>query len=228
MERLTIKYEGLFTPKKACTIDRFGEADDCDSCDVICDSTHGSDCANCVIQECFTRLGEYENTGLTPAEIMELKERDTAKVLEGVLEEINKLKSECLSGKYGTGYKSGALDMANAIKDIIRKHLSRENDPEITRCSRDNDGWIPVERGLPEVFGKYWATIRYSDGRISEPIVADFRGVKRKYVVDTPNGREYETWGIDSAFHGGRVIAWRPYRIPEPYRTERSDNHDGE
>lgn len=79
MERLTIKYEGLFTPKKACTIDRFGEADDCDSCDVICDSTHGSDCANCVIQECFTRLGEYENTGLTPEEIQELKERDTAK-----------------------------------------------------------------------------------------------------------------------------------------------------
>ena len=79
MERLTIKYEGLFTPKKACTIDRFGEADDCDSCDVICDSTHGSDCANCVIQECFTRLGEYENTGLTPEQIRELKERDTAK-----------------------------------------------------------------------------------------------------------------------------------------------------
>ena len=79
MERLTIKYEGLFTPKKACTIDRFGEADDCDSCDVICDSTHGSDCANCVIQECFTRLGEYENTGLTPEEIRELKERNVAK-----------------------------------------------------------------------------------------------------------------------------------------------------
>lgn len=79
MERLTIKYEGLFTPKKACTIDRFGEADDCDSCDVICDSTHSSDCANCVIQECFTRLGEYEDTGLTPQEVMELKERDTAK-----------------------------------------------------------------------------------------------------------------------------------------------------
>ena len=77
MERLTIKYEGLFTPKKACTIDRFGEADDCDSCDVICDSTHGSDCANCIIQECFSRLGDYEDTGLTPPEIMELKARDT-------------------------------------------------------------------------------------------------------------------------------------------------------
>ena len=79
MERLTIKYDGLFVPRKSCTIDCFGEADDCDSCDTICDSVHDSDCANCVIQECFTRLGEYEDTGLTPPEIMELKERDTAK-----------------------------------------------------------------------------------------------------------------------------------------------------
>ena len=85
-----------------------------------------------------------------------------------------------------------------------------------------NDEWIPVEERLPEVFGKYWATIRYDDGRISEPVVVDFRGVRQKYVVDTPNGREYETWGIDSAFHGSRVIAWRPYYIPEPYRPERS------
>ena len=95
------------------------------------------------------------------------------------------------------------------LREFIRKHMT--------------DGWIPVEHGLPEVFGKYWATIRYSDGRISEPIVVDFRGVRQKYVVDTPNGREYETWGIDSAFHGSRVIAWRPYYIPEPYRPERSE-----
>lgn len=88
---------------------------------------------------------------------------------------------------------------------------------------RMNDGWIPVEDRLPEVFGKYWATIRYDDGRTSEPVVVDFRGVRQKYVVDTPNGREYETWGIDSAFHGGRVIAWRPYYIPEPYHPERSE-----
>ena len=79
MERLTIKYDGLFVPRKSCTIDCFGEADDCDSCDTICDSVHDSDCANCVIQECFTRLGEYEDTGLTPPEIMELKERDKPK-----------------------------------------------------------------------------------------------------------------------------------------------------
>ena len=122
-------------------------------------------------------LREYEDTGLTPEQIRELKEA-----------------------------------------------LSRENTQETARSSRDNDGWIPVDDRLPEMFGKYWATIRYDDGRISEPIVVDFRGVRQKYVVDTPNGREYETWGIDSAFHGSRVIAWRPYYIPEPYRPERSND----
>lgn len=99
--------------------------------------------------------------------------------------------------------------LLDCVEDIISKHM--------------NDGWISVDDRLPEVFGKYWATIRYDDGRISEPIVVDFRGVQEKYVVDTPNGREYETWGIDSAFHGSRIIAWRPYYIPEPYRPERSE-----
>lgn len=130
--------------------------------------------------------------------------------IEKILEEIDQeKKNAALSIRHTTGYKAGQIRMAERIEEIIRKHM--------------NEGWIPVEHGLPEVFGKYWATIRYSDGRISEPVVVDFRGVKQKYVVDTPNGREYETWGIDSAFHGSRVIAWRPYYIPEPYRPERSE-----
>ena len=78
MERLTIKYDGLFAPKKICTTDRFGEADDCNTCDSVCDE----DCKNCVIQECFTYLGEYEDTGLTPEEILELKERDKPRKIE--------------------------------------------------------------------------------------------------------------------------------------------------
>ena len=129
------------------------------------------------------------------------------KELEKILEEIEQRVNY---------YKEHAtleyVDICAGLREaegIIRKHM--------------NDGWIPVEHGLPEVFGKYWATIRYSDGRISEPVVVDFRGVKQKYVVDTPNGREYETWGIDSAFHGSRVIAWKPYYIPESYRPERSE-----
>lgn len=78
MERLTIKYEGLFVPKKTCTIDRFGEADDCDSCDSVCES----DCENCAVQECFTRLGEYEDTGLTPEQIREIDRLYTEKCRE--------------------------------------------------------------------------------------------------------------------------------------------------
>ena len=34
------------------------------------------------INKIYERLAEYEDTGLTPAEIMELKERDTAKKIE--------------------------------------------------------------------------------------------------------------------------------------------------
>lgn len=146
-----------------------------------------------------------------------------------ILRKNNMQELECvrekLQNKYRVVKTDEDLEWNRAIDlctNIINAHLSRENDPEIARSSRDNDGWIPVEERLPEVFGKYWATIRYDDGRISEPIVVDFRGVRQKYVVDTPNGREYETWGIDSAFHGSRVIAWRPYYIPEPYRPERS------
>ena len=128
--------------------------------------------------------------------------------LEKILEEI---KNEAYNNpEIGRKQCEGML----RAMDIIRNHM--------------NDGWIPVEERLPEVFGKYWVTIRYDDGRISEPVVVNFQGVKQKYVVDTPNGREYETWGIDSAFHGSRVIAWREYYIPEAYRPERSDNHDGE
>ena len=134
--------------------------------------------------------------------------------LEKILEEIDRKVEEYMEIDFSDEYNTGIIDMTETAKTIIRKHM--------------DDGWIPAEDRLPEVFGKYWATIRYDDGRTSEPVVVDFRGVRQKYVVDTSNGREYETWGIDSAFHGSRVIAWRPYYIPEPYRPERSDNNDGE
>lgn len=127
------------------------------------------------------------------------------------MQELEKILKEIEKGTHTFELLGREVDFVaiDWVRDIIRKHM--------------NDGWIPVNERLPEVFGKYWATIRYSDGRISEPVVVDFRGVKQKYVVDTPNGREYETWGIDSAFHGSRVIAWKPYYIPESYRPERSE-----
>ena len=132
--------------------------------------------------------------------------------LEKILEEIEKLHgeagSECTSEDH---YVKRAWEQCiKRVEDIICKHM--------------NDGWIPVEERLPGEPGKYWATIRKSNGTITEPIITDFRGAKNKYVVNTPDGREYETWGIDTAFYGSRVIAWKPYYAPEPYNSGNKDN----
>lgn len=78
MERLTVICGGMMVPRKACTFDREGGADDCKECTEICED-EGGVCRTCILQECLTRLGEYEDTGLEPDEVMELKERDTAK-----------------------------------------------------------------------------------------------------------------------------------------------------
>lgn len=78
MERLTEMYGGMIVPRKACTFDREGGADDCKECTEICED-EGGVCRTCILQECLTRLWDYEGTGLTPPEIMKLKGRDTAK-----------------------------------------------------------------------------------------------------------------------------------------------------
>lgn len=130
--------------------------------------------------------------------------------LEKILEEIEAEHPYKVPGNYDSysQYNEAWQDAIDRVRVKLEKFFKE----------KENAGWIPVEERLPEVHGKYWATIRYDTGRISKPTVVDFRGVQQKYVVDTPNGREYETWGIDSAFYGSRVIAWRPYYIPDPYR----------
>lgn len=143
-------------------------------------------------EEVVNRLATYENTGLEPRHVQEF------------LKKLQKLQLKSCED-----IEPASKEFLDECREVAKKY------------EKKNDGWIPVKDRLPEIFGKYWATIRYDDGRISEPVVVDFRGTKQKYVVDTPNGREYETWGIDSAFHGSRVIAWRPYYIPDPYRPER-------
>lgn len=78
MERLTEMYGGMIVPRKACTFDREGGADDCKECTEICED-EGGVCRTCILQERLTRLWDYEGTGLTPEQIRELVERDTAK-----------------------------------------------------------------------------------------------------------------------------------------------------
>ena len=60
-------------PKKLIGEDMFG--DTYSTCLAICQKQ--TDCDDCPIQEAFARLRQYEQTGLTPEQVMELKERDT-------------------------------------------------------------------------------------------------------------------------------------------------------
>lgn len=61
MKRVMIQYDnGLWVPKDMCTINRFGEADDCASCKEVCKDLDG-DCEECPVQDIFSRLAEYED-----------------------------------------------------------------------------------------------------------------------------------------------------------------------
>ena len=125
--------------------------------------------------------------------------------LEKILEEIDHEKD--LSLKLGDdGYIAGALDMANAIKDFISKHM--------------NDGWIPVEERMPEEYGEYLVTIVPSAGYLwAKRIIANFSDLMG--IVKKPIFYTGEVGKIDYEDITDMVIAWCP--IPEPYRPERSE-----
>ena len=124
MERLTIKYEGLFVPKKTCTIDRFGEADDCELCDSVC----GSDCKNCVIQECFTRLGEYEDTGLTPEQLRQIDRLYTEKCrkVAELQQRDNPVKVKPIGINHSIGRRVGVCPKCDVIVNDYEDRFCRE------------------------------------------------------------------------------------------------------
>lgn len=143
--------------------------------------------------------------------------------LEKILEEIEMKKKKCLDivrveidpmeiTIHREQYKG--LRMA---EDIIRKRM--------------NDGWIPVEKyGLPKDEGVYDLTI--IDG------LEEYVSVRWQFLSGTHlSGTQHYVDGVHywadnyrgdpiNEFLSERVIAWR--KKPEPYRPERSDNHDGE
>ena len=121
------------------------------------------------------------------------------KKLDKILGEIDKQKSKCLSGEYDPAYEAGALDMANVIKDIIRKHM--------------NDGWIPVVERLPEEYGEYLVTIVPSAGYLwAKRIIANFSDMMG--IVKKPIFYTGEVGKIDFEDITDMVIAWCP--LPEP------------
>lgn len=112
--------------------------------------------------------------------------------LEKVLEEI---KVSSVYAKTRDGY--GALCVPiGTIERIIRKHM--------------NDGWIPVEEGLPEV-----------PDDIEDEYCPEFNvTIKGASCATTLKYSPDGTWFDDSG-QVYVVIAWRP--LPEPYRPEKGE-----
>ena len=124
--------------------------------------------------------------------------------LEKSLEEIEENKH--IIEIFGRGVYFVPLE---ATKQIIRSRLSRENDFETARSSRDNDGWIPVECKLPKTNGIYDVT-RHIDGH---------------FISDSAYFDGQNTWHSDNRVNHSRpcltdVLAWRP--LPEPYRPKQT------
>ena len=131
--------------------------------------------------------------------------------LKKILEEIEMKKKKCLDivrveidpmeiTIHREQYKG--LRMA---EDIIRNHM--------------NDGWIPVEEGLPEdtESGFYNAVnVTMSNGSVTHGC---YRNADGEWWVAREDG-EFKYTQSDE------VIAWSP--LPESYCPERSDNHDRE
>ena len=130
--------------------------------------------------------------------------------LEKILEEIDQeKKNAALSIRHTTGYKAGQIRMAERIEEIIRKHM--------------NDGWIPVDDKLPE--DDVDVLITYAD--IDDENYADICITTYGYAYLGGNKLDFKEWRSPFEYFRSnyKVIAWRP--LPEPYRPERSDNHDG-
>ena len=65
--------------------------------------------------------------------------------LEKILGEIDQEVEEYMEIDFGDEYNAGIKDMAKMAKKIIKNYLSRENDPETARSSRDTDVLIALE-----------------------------------------------------------------------------------
>ena len=118
--------------------------------------------------------------------------------LEKILEALNYRINEYVDHDYvrGSGDVVKGLSIA---KSIIRKHM--------------NDGWIPVERGLPEEKKSVLVQWEKYDRHLN--VTLTYLDVM---WLDYEEDQGFET---TNGVPNWKVIAWRP--LPEPYRLERSD-----
>ena len=142
-------------------------------------------------------------------------------VLEKILEEIDKKADYYETDEQGREHVR-MVDMVD-VEEIIRSHMEVEN-AEIEPVSkeflkdcaetaakykRNADGWIPVEKKLPEV----------QDG-LEDMYCPEFNvTIKGAERATTLKYSWYGTW-FDDYGTVYNVIAWQP--LPEPYRPKES------
>lgn len=137
-------------------------------------------------------------------------------VLEKILEEIELEKKRLVFyPDCSSAFSAVQIRTIEKIEQIICKYMSIRK--------HMNDGWISVDERLPmrtldekinESYQKYLVFIDGVDGWDIDIAVYDFWNDKKWREAHDGYG-EIEN-----------VNAWRP--LPEPYRPERSDSHDGE
>ena len=152
-------------------------------------------------------------------------------VLEKILEEID----ETIE-RYKENANMEAVDICYGMKlakKIIRKHM--------------NDGWIPVEKEWPPFGQRLQATILHHEwiSDYDSSWVPEKEKIHHAGYIEVcqihPMGAMWCYACAEDDYHSdivyiepakdlsspvAEIIAWRP--LPEPYRPERSDNHDGE
>ena len=124
--------------------------------------------------------------------------------LEKILEEIIK-KSFCVEIRE---YESETVVLLDDVEEILEKHM--------------NDGWIPVGERLPEkneYFVETSSDKDFPNGYYKRLEIA-YMTDTIEYVHGYYDGYKWMDKYLDTIKN---IVAWR---IHEPYRPERSDNHD--
>ena len=131
--------------------------------------------------------------------------------LEKILEEIDREKKRAsLSPDCSNEHAVTEIILLEKIEKIIRQYM--------------NDGWIPVQDKLPE--DDVDVLITYAD--IDDENYTDICITTYGYAYLGGNKLDFKEWRSPFEYFktNYKVIAWKP--LPDPYRPERSDSHDGE
>ncbi len=121
-------------------------------------------------------------------------------VLEKILKEIKEVEKKFVVG-HEVLFALGATGIATEIEKIIRSHMNDE----------DNNGWIPVEDGLPEegkeVLAQFVVRVVHTNNTVDEEV----------YIH--PLYYENGVWQSFAGVPNGKVEAWCP--LPKPYKPKK-------